>query len=283
MNKTLFGRWRIYTFRSHKDGPGFTGHLFLSGRDRDGHLDRTINDYQLYTCRHRRWVVEAIFSVADGALGGDELQFRYALPFIGRLSFSIARAPRLVRWLGVAYRQGKSLDDNMREIGINWDSDHLTLALWANGEKHWGGRFRYINLRDIFLGRVEVTETGLYQTEVPVVLPEGDYVARIELVRRRSKRRFGKESAGIIRAYIQVHEPGRPFLPKLNRWDIDRDAVYETDVVIKSDDVLEEAISEAMNLLLMEMEMRRERFGDWRRAAFRVSEAEPAKATIETG
>lgn len=191
MNRTMFNRWRLHTFRSHEGKHSFTDHLLVSGRDEYGHLDRPINAYRLWIHWRAGWRLAAEFRVEDGALGDYEMEVLLAVPFLFYGTFAVERAPRLVRWLGVEYRKGKSLDDLARTLGFDWDSDRLALAFWANSDKHWGGRYRYIDLTGALLGRWVMTERPLpHVIRQQLVTQEGEFSVRYafaEVTRRRPR------------------------------------------------------------------------------------------------
>lgn len=212
MNKTLFGRRRFFAFRSHEDAPGFTGHLFVMGRDENGRLERDINTYRLWARRIRRWCLAAEFRIEDGALGGYELEMYAALPFIFRGSFAVSRAPRLVRWLGVEYRKGKSLDDNSRVLGFSWDGASVSLSLWSNSEKHWDGRFRYINLRNKLLGYPVLSERAMPDIERRASMTDVDFTARIRFVEVTRKRPRWPRPVVTWSAVVEIYDAGMKLL-----------------------------------------------------------------------
>ena len=223
----LFGRWRMHTYRSHPER-GYTRHWHLYGRAEDGKLERSINDFQLSAYRIRHWRLAAEVTVAAWATGADALQFFFALPFLGMVFLSAGRAGKLPRWLGVEYEKGKDGDDLERRLGLDWNNSHISVSVWANSEKHWGGRFRYIDLKDRLLGRAVYSRTRAVKHTAVVRMPEGDYPAEVELYTATWRRPRWPRPLTIGRADVKVIGRGIPFPGKgESEYDLGDDAAFE--------------------------------------------------------
>lgn len=228
--RVFFGRWRVYSFRSHFEH-GYTRHWFVYGRDEEGRLERSINDFQLSAYRLRGWQLAAEVTVADGALGADELRVRFALPFIGQVFLSAARAGWLVRATGQEYVIGRSgWGDCERSLGVNWHGSDLTISLGGNTDVHWGTwRYRYIDLKDALLGRATYSRSAGEKHTAVLAMPEGDYPVSVELYTATWRRPRWPWPASIRRADIEVlNKGGIPFPGKgESEYDIGDDAAFE--------------------------------------------------------
>lgn len=226
--RTLFGRWRVHSFRTHFER-GYTRHWFLYGRDGSGALDRNIDDFSLSAYRVRSWELAAEVTVADGALGAEELRFYFALPFVGKLFLSFQNAAWLVRLLGQEYVIGRSkFGDCERELGFNWYGGNLSLSFWANSNQHWGGRYRFLDLKNRLLGRAKYTRTKGTEHDALLTMPEGEYPLKVTLYTATWKRPRWPWPVVIQRADIKpLNEGGIPFPGKgENSWGLDDDAVF---------------------------------------------------------
>ena len=260
--RTWLGRWRMHTYRSHPER-GYTRHWHLYGRDEDGRLERKINDFQLSAYRIRHWRLAAEVTVAAWATGADALRFFFALPFLGMVFLSAGRAGRLPRWLGVEYEKGKDGGDLERTLGLDWNNSHVSVSLWANSEKHWGGRFRYIDLKDKLLGRAVYSRTRALKHMAVVRMPEGDYPVEVELYTATWRRPRWPRPLTISLADVKIIGRGIPFPGKGESWyDLGDDALFEMTCPAVT---VEEAIEKLRASVLRD----RERYGgkDWRPAA----------------
>ena len=223
------GRGRVYSFRTHPEH-GYTRHWFFYGRGEDGKLERNINDVNVSAYRLRSWRLAAEMRVSDGALGCDELQFNFAVPYLFWVFLSFCNAGWLVRLTRQEYVIGRSKHgDCERALGFSWYGDQLSISLWGNSEKHWGTRFRYFDLRNVLLGRAKYSEGPRETHDAILSMPEGDYPVKVELYMSTWKRSRWPKPRSIGRATVKALAAGGIPTPGKgeNSWDIGDDATFE--------------------------------------------------------
>ena len=154
------------------------------------------------------------------------------VPFIGFVSFRVARTRRLLRLLRLDWPQvrDKPMRDWERALKASWHDGALWIDPWVH-PTHWSRGYRgsfSINPRNILFGRPKYSEGPRETHDAALIMPEGEYPLRVELYTASWKRPRWPKPKTINRAEVEVLTKGGVPVPGKgeNDYDLDDDATY---------------------------------------------------------
>lgn len=218
---------------------------------------------------HVEWVLSRTSHVGLGiefdSGSDDQVTWQIGVPFVGCLFFGVARATRLLRLLRLDWPRVRSKPsrDWSRSLGVSWHHGALWIYPWVNaGEWNRGHRSWFsINPANILFGRQKYSEGPRESHEATLVMPEGEYLLRVELYTASWKRPRWPKVITVHRANVEVLTKGGAPVPGKgeNDYDLDDDAIFEMSCPA-------ETVAAAVEQLRASVMRDRERYGgaEWR-------------------
>lgn len=158
--------------------------------------------------------------------GDDAIMLSLAIPFLFALYLSVERAKWIKRLPGVRWVSG-DYNSGERELRVAVHDNALWWNIWINGMgmRNSSWRDSCFHFDDFFLGRSKYSESPHQYYTAAIEMPEGYYIAKIELFTSTWKRPRWPFPQSIARADVEI-EGGVPVPGDgENSWDMDDDCI----------------------------------------------------------